>query len=82
MWRQIEFNGIRGTELRGLWAMEGDMMGGPFVLHAIADEANGRVVVAEMIVYYPGGKKKKPDVSCGVAALYPCPYRRVTCKCV
>lgn len=58
VWRQIEFNGIRRTELRGLWAMEGDMMGGPFVLHAIADEANGRVVVAEMIVYYPGGKKK------------------------
>lgn len=56
--RKFDFNGTRRTEVRGLWAMEGDMMGGPFVLHAIADEAKGRVVVAEMLVYYPGGNKK------------------------
>ena len=56
--RHIEANGIPRTEVRGLWAMVGDMMGGPFVLHAIHDEAKGQVLVVEMVVYYPGGPKK------------------------
>lgn len=56
--RHVEANGIPRTEVRGLWAMVGDMMGGPFVLHAINDEANKRVLVVEMVVYYPGGPKK------------------------
>lgn len=56
--RRVEANGIARTEVRGLWAMVGDMMGGPFVLHAIHDEVNGCVLVVEMVVYNPGGPKK------------------------
>lgn len=44
--------------LRGLWRMEGDMMGGPFVSHARLDEANRRVVVAEGFVYAPETDKR------------------------
>lgn len=45
-------------ELRGLWSMEGDMMGGPFVMHAMVDEAHHRVVVAEAFVYAPAKEKR------------------------
>lgn len=51
----------RGTaymETRGLWQMEGDAMGGPFVSHAIADTAHRRTVVAEGFVYAPESKKR------------------------
>ena len=37
--------------MRGLWRMQGDMMGGPFVSHTRLDEKNHRVVVAEGFVY-------------------------------
>jgi hypothetical protein len=42
---------------RGLWYMENDMMGGPFVSHSMVDEKNGRVIVAEAFVYAPNKKK-------------------------
>lgn len=42
---------------RGLWQMENDMMGGPFVSHQMVDEKNGRVIVAEAFIYAPNKKK-------------------------
>ena len=44
---------------RGLWYMENDMMGGPFVSHAVVDEINNRVIVVEAFVYAAGQKKGK-----------------------
>ena len=44
--------------LRGLWKMESDMMGGPFVSYARLDEANNRIVVAEGFVYAPETDKR------------------------
>ncbi|MDH6312273.1 hypothetical protein M2137_001043 [Parabacteroides sp. PFB2-10] len=44
--------------LRGLWRMQGDMMGGPFVSHARLDEVNNRVVVVEGFVYAPETDKR------------------------
>jgi hypothetical protein len=44
--------------LRGLWRMQGDMMGGPFVCHVRLDEENQRVVVAEAFVYAPETDKR------------------------
>ena len=38
---------------RGLWKVQGDRMGGPFVSHSRVDEVNGRVIVAEAFVYAP-----------------------------
>lgn len=37
--------------------MENDMMGGPFVSHAVVDELNNRVIVVEAFVYAAGQKK-------------------------
>lgn len=46
------------AEIRGLWSMENDMMGGPFVMHAVLDGMTQRVIVAEAFVYAPGDKKR------------------------
>jgi len=44
--------------LRGLWRMQGDMMGGPFVSFARVDEPNRRVIVTEGFVYEPKRDKR------------------------
>lgn len=49
----ITVNGEYCGVLRGLWEMENDMMGGPFVSHACLDKKNNRVVVVEGFVYAP-----------------------------
>lgn len=56
-------------ELRGLWRMEKDMMGGPFVSHARLDETNQRVIVAEVFVFAPE-KKKRNLLEVTEASLY------------
>lgn len=43
---------------RGLWKVQGDRMGGPFVSHSRVDEVNGRVIVAEAFVYAPETLKR------------------------
>lgn len=42
---------------KGLWYMENDMMGGPFVSHAVVDELNNKIIVVEAFVYAAGQKK-------------------------
>lgn len=54
----ISVNGKYTGVLRGLWRVEGDMMGGPFVSHARLDEVNNRVIVAEGFVYAPETNKR------------------------
>lgn len=49
----VEKQGAYCAVVRGLWEMEGDMMGGPFVSHASLDEKRQRVIVAEAFVYAP-----------------------------
>lgn len=52
------FNDRYMQEARGLWAMENDMMGGPFVSHSFVDEVNDKVIVTEAFVYAPGTDKR------------------------
>lgn len=42
----------------GLWHVQGDRMGGPFVSHSRVDEVNGRVIVAEAFIYAPETLKR------------------------
>lgn len=51
-------HGNYATELRGLWRVENDFMGGPFVNLAILDLLNNRVVVLDGFVYAPGKDKR------------------------
>lgn len=45
-------------ETRGLWQMENDGMGGPFVSHSRVDTVNNRVVVVEGFVFAPEKAKR------------------------
>ncbi|MDL2265909.1 DUF4837 family protein [Parabacteroides sp. OttesenSCG-928-G21] len=54
----ITLNGKYCGVMRGLWRMQGDMMGGPFVSHVRLDEINNRVVVVEGFVYAPETEKR------------------------
>lgn len=44
------------TEMRGLWEMHGDAMGGPFV--SLSQQSGDSVIVAEAFVYAPEMKKR------------------------
>lgn len=52
------FKNNYASEMRGLWRVEGDFMGGPFLSLAVLDAANNRVVVAEGFVYAPRFDKR------------------------
>lgn len=43
---------------KGIWRMENDFMGGPFVNYAIEDKANNRYLIAEGYVYAPSVQKR------------------------
>lgn len=54
----VEFNDFKSLESRGLWFVEGDYMGGPFISYTIEDEENDRLIVVEGFSYSPGSKKR------------------------
>lgn len=54
----LEFNGKKVVELRGLWELENGFMGGPFISHSIYDEANGRIITVDGYIYHPNQKKR------------------------
>ena len=56
-------------EMRGLWYMENDCMGGPFVSHSRVDTETNRVIVVEGFVYAPE-KMKRTMIRRLEAALY------------
>ena len=56
--RTIKVGGRTIVEMRGLWQMQGDIMGGPFVSHTIVDTLRGRTITAEAFVYAPGEPKR------------------------
>jgi hypothetical protein len=51
-------NGNYASEMRGLWRVENDFMGGPYISLAELDVANQRVVVAFGYVYAPSKDKR------------------------
>lgn len=46
------------TEVRGLWEVEGDFMGGPFVNYTVIDDKNNRMICLDGYVYAPNAKKR------------------------
>ena len=55
--KETEFRERYMQEVRGLWSMKNDMMGGPFVSHSVVDEVNNRVIVVEAFIFAPSRKK-------------------------
>ncbi|MDR0962469.1 MAG: DUF4837 family protein [Mediterranea sp.] len=56
--KPITVQGEYALEARGLWRVKGDFMGGPYVSHMRVDQANGRVIVAEIFIYSPDKLKR------------------------
>jgi len=56
--RRFDFKGHYTVELRGLWELEGDFMGGPFLNYTLVDKKQNRVVTADGYVYNPGRDKR------------------------
>ncbi|MBL7970919.1 MAG: DUF4837 family protein [Prolixibacteraceae bacterium] len=54
----LKFNGNYASEMRGLWKVENDFMGGPFVSLSVLDAARRRVVTVEGHVYAPKNDKR------------------------
>jgi len=51
-------NGSYAAEVRGLWRVIGDIMGGPFVSVSTLDKENQRVITAECFIYAPNQYKR------------------------
>ncbi len=53
-----EHNGNYASEMRGLWRLMNDFMGGPYVSLSVLDEENQRVIVAFGYVFAPSKDKR------------------------
>ena len=51
--RAIRINGRLWVEMRGLWDVKNDFMGGPFVSYSTVDTETNRVVTLDCYVYSP-----------------------------
>ncbi len=56
--KQINFNDQFAIETRGLWKVEGDFMGGPFLSYTLIDELRNRVITIDAYVYAPKDNKR------------------------
>ncbi|MBO4447572.1 MAG: DUF4837 family protein [Bacteroidales bacterium] len=59
---QLEFLRYRGrdfAQVRGLWEVENDYMGGPFVSHSFYSQDGSSIIVAEAFVYAPKYDKRQ-----------------------
>ena len=58
-YEEVLFNGGFASELRGLWRIEGDYMGGPFYSLTAYDERSGELVTVEGYAYAPFFDKRE-----------------------
>lgn len=56
--RVINVHNDYTMEVRGLWRMKGDFMGGPFVSHVRLDKKSQRIIVAEIFIFSPDKMKR------------------------
>ena len=56
--KPYKYKGDNFVEIRGLWEVEGDFMGGPFVEHIRYAKEQGKLLVIQGFVYAPRYKKR------------------------
>ena len=56
--RSIRYKDFHFVETRGLWDIENDFMGGPFISHAFIDKTGEKMLVLEAFVYHPRADKR------------------------
>lgn len=59
LFRSYNLNKRYTAELRGLWRVEGDFMGGPFMSLSQFDKKNNRIVTVEGYVFAPKYRKRE-----------------------
>ena len=55
----ISYKSQNMVEMRGLWEVENDYMGGPFVCHIFPDPARENIIILNAFVYAPKYDKRK-----------------------
>jgi hypothetical protein len=55
--KKIDFNGLFAVETRGLWKLEKDFMGAPFVNYTLVNEKRNKVITLDGFVYAPNAPK-------------------------
>ncbi len=55
---QTKLNGAYAIEARGIWEMEGDFFGGPFISYLVLDESRNRLIFLDGFVLAPGIDKR------------------------
>lgn len=53
-----DFPGGYAVETRGLWKVENDFMGGPFISYTTIDRANNKVLTLDGYIFFPNQDKK------------------------
>ncbi|MGA9269271.1 MAG: DUF4837 family protein, partial [Lutimonas sp.] len=56
--KSVNVGGREALESRGLWYVENDFMGGPYISYTFKDEDTGRLLVIEGFSYTPSAKKR------------------------
>ncbi len=56
--REVDFNGRYAIQARGLWRVQGDFMGGPFVNYTMVDENTNRLFILDGWVFAPKYDKR------------------------
>ncbi|MDD3876286.1 MAG: DUF4837 family protein [Bacteroidales bacterium] len=62
--KEINFKDSYAVETRGLWDVEGDFMGGPFINYTFVDEERNRVITLDAFVYAPRYNKRDYILQC------------------
>lgn len=57
-WQPVNHKGNYAVQIKGLWRMENNFMGGPFISLTTVDTANQRIVTAEGYVFCPQFDKR------------------------
>lgn len=56
--QKLKMQGLDAIESRGLWIVENDFMGGPFLNYTLYDKKNNRLIILEGFCYSPSTKKR------------------------
>jgi len=58
-YRNVKLNGFNSYEIRGVWEMTNDFMGGPFVSYFVLSDNLEYIYIVDLFVYAPGEDKRQ-----------------------
>jgi hypothetical protein len=59
LYGSVKIGGQTGYEIRGIWEMKGDFLGGPFVTYALLGPNLDSLYIVDIFVYAPGEDKRE-----------------------